>query len=81
MTAWVMGYGRLIRVSKHQGDPSAIAYIVAVADSALAVDLIRANIAGPHDHVEELGRVSDELLCALRLGPGEFVRAADAGTT
>jgi integrase len=73
-----MGYGRLIRVSKHQGDQSAIAYIVAASDSVLAMDLIRAKVAGPDDHVEDLGRVSDALLSALQLRSGEFVRAAAA---
>ncbi len=70
-----MGYGRLIRVSKYRGDLSAIAYIVAIADPAKAIELIRQKVANPGDEIEDLGRVSDALLIAMKLQPGDFVRA------
>jgi hypothetical protein len=67
--------GRLIRVSKYRGDPHAVAYIVALADPAKAIALIRAQAATPGDEVEDLGRVSDALLVSLNLGTGQFMRA------
>ena len=67
-----MHNGRLIRVSTYLG---AVAYIVAIADPAKAIDLIRAQAAAPSDEIEDLGRVSDALLMTLRLGSGQFVRA------
>jgi hypothetical protein len=70
-----MDYGRLIRVRKHRGDSGTVAYIVALPDSAQAIELIRAKIAAPDDTVEDLGRVSDQLLIAMKLQPGDFTRA------
>jgi hypothetical protein len=37
-----MHNGRLIRVSKYRGDPDTMSYIVAIADSAKTIELIRA---------------------------------------
>lgn len=68
-------FGRLIRTSKFCGDPNAIAYIVAIAVSADAMELVRTEIAQPGDTIEDLGRVSDALLRSLNLCSGEFVRA------
>ena len=70
-----MHSGRLIRVSKYRGDPNTIAYIVALADPAKAIELIRAQAATPGDEIEDLGRVSDALLTTLKLATGQFVRA------
>jgi hypothetical protein len=56
------------------------AYIVAEADSAKAIDLIRTKVADPADRVEDLGRVSSSLLRALQLTPGEFMRTHDSRT-
>jgi hypothetical protein len=70
-----MGYGRLIRVSKCQGDEKAVAYIVALTEPAKAIELIRRKVADPDDQIEDLGRVSDALLNAMKLEPGTFVRA------
>ena len=70
-----MGYGRLIRVRKFPGDEKAIAYVVAVSDPAKAMELIRRKVANPDDEIEDLGRVSDALLAAMKLEPGDFVRA------
>jgi hypothetical protein len=36
----------------------------------MAADLIRINIAGPEDEVQDLGRVSDALVRSLKLLPG-----------
>jgi hypothetical protein len=70
-----MDNGRLIRVSKYRGDPKAVAYIVAVAESAKAIELIRSGVAQLGDEIEDLGRVSDALLIAMKIEPGSFVRA------
>jgi len=70
-----MHYGRLIRVSKYRGDPHAVACIVAVADPAKAIELIRTQAATPDDEIEDFGRVSDALLTALNLGTAQFMRA------
>ena len=70
-----MENGRLIRLGKYRGDPKAVAYIVAIPDPATAIDLIRTKIGVPDDEIEDLSRVSDALLQALHLSPGEFIRA------
>ena len=49
-------------------------YVVAEADPTKAVDIIRRNVAGPNVELEDLGRVSDKLLVALALQPGQFTR-------
>ncbi len=70
-----MGYGRLIRVSKFAGDLSAVAYVVAEPETARAIDIIRAKVANPEDLIEDLGRVSEALLIAMKLQHGDFTRA------
>jgi hypothetical protein len=70
-----MHNGRLIRVSTFRGDPNAVSYIVAIADPAKAMKLIRTQAATPSDDIEDLGRVSDTLLFSLRLGSGQFMPA------
>lgn len=70
-----MDDGRLIRVSKYHGDPKAVAYIVAISEAARAIELIRSKVAQSGDKIEDLGRVSDALLLAMKIGPGNFVRA------
>jgi hypothetical protein len=47
-----------MRVSKRgRGAQDAISYIVAVADPTESIALIRAQVAGPDDDIEDLGRV------------------------
>jgi len=70
-----MERGRLIRVGKYRGDPNAVAYIVALPDPATAIDLIWKKAASPDDLIDDVGRVSDALLTALNLLPGDFTRA------
>ena len=70
-----MDYGRLIRAGRYRRDPHAVAYIVALADAAAAIDLIRNSVTGPGHEIEDIGRVSDALLQALHIRPGEFARA------
>ena len=68
-----MGEGRLIRVSKYRGDPEAVSYLVAVPDKAEALEIVKANAGRPGDEIEDLGRVSEALIKALSLAPGEFL--------
>lgn len=70
-----MGYGRLIRVSKFQGDERAVTYVVALTEPAKAIELIRRKVADPDDQVEDMGRVSEALLAAMKLESGAFARA------
>lgn len=65
----------MIRVSKLQNASKAVAYIVALTDPTTAMELIRRKVADPEDHIEDLGRVSDELLAAMKLETGAFTRA------
>ena len=65
-------FGRLVRV---KGDLKLVAYIVALADPAAAVELIRNKIGGPDDEIQDVARVSDELLRYLDLQSGEYMRA------
>jgi hypothetical protein len=68
-------YGRLIRTSNDREPPKSIAYIVALSDPTDAIELIRSRVADPGDKVEDIGRVSEELLKTLQLDSGDFTRA------
>jgi hypothetical protein len=68
-----MGQGRLIRVSKYRGDPRAVSYLVAVPDKARAIELVIRQAASLGDDIEDLGRVSEDLMAAMRLPPGQFL--------
>jgi hypothetical protein len=62
--------GRLIRVGKYRGDTNAIIYIVAISNPTKAVNLIRENTANTADEIQDLGRVSANLLAALKAAAG-----------
>jgi len=70
-----MDNGRLIRAGRYRGDPHAVAYIVAIADAAAAIELVRKFRHGHGHEIEDIGRVSHALLQAFSIMPGEFVRA------
>ncbi len=63
--------GRMVRVSGTQR-ADAVMYAVAEPDPFLALEIVRAQIAKEGQYVEDLGRVEDELISALKLAPGEF---------
>jgi hypothetical protein len=67
-----MEFGRLIRA---KCGLKLTAYIVALADPAAAIDLIRKRVGSPDDAIQDVGRVSDDLLRYLDLRSGEFMRA------
>lgn len=68
-----MPFGRLVRVGSHRGDANAIIYVVAEADSAQALRIVKAKLERFDGEIEDLGRVSGDLLKALALNPGEMV--------
>ncbi len=70
-----MEFGRLIRVKSWRGDPQSVIYVVAEADAAKAIDIIKTAGIGAGGDFEDLGRVTDSLLTALALQPGQFTRA------
>ena len=67
-----MGSGRLIRVSK-SGDEPAATYIVNETNQATAIEIVRKAVCDPGDNIQDLGRVSEELLKAMSVEPGKFV--------
>jgi hypothetical protein len=68
--------GRLIRVKKAGGPATdAVAYIVAISDPQTAIDLIRRGATDSNVEIEDLGKVSDALLLAMKLQPGQYMRA------
>ena len=69
-----MRFGRLIRVRAHRRDPESAIYAVAEPEVEKAVDILKIALARPNDEYEDLGRVTDTLLNALGLQPGQFAR-------
>jgi hypothetical protein len=50
----------------------AVVYVVAEAEPTKAIEILRLGIVRPLDEFEDLGRVTDQLLAALNLEPGQF---------
>jgi hypothetical protein len=69
-----MGFGRLIRVGNRRGGAKTTVYVVAEAEPGKAIDILKLGVSGPFDEYEDLGRVSEKLLVALDLQPGQFSR-------
>ena len=68
-----MSFGRLVRIGNGRGDPNALIYVVAVADPKEALDIVQKKF-GRVVEFEDLGRVTDALLTALALKPGEIAK-------
>ena len=62
--------GRLVRIGGRRGD--ATIYAIAESDPEKALAMIRERVAESHEFLEDLGRVSDDLIKALNLAPGTF---------
>jgi hypothetical protein len=69
-----MTNGRLIRIRTHRSDADAIIYVVAEPESDKAIAILKRALSRPEDEYEDLGRVTDTLLTALSLQPGQFAR-------
>ena len=67
-------FGRLLRIRGPQGQPRFVGYIVAIKEADSAAKVIRAHVARPGTEVEDVGRVSGQLLRMLGLSFGQFVR-------
>ncbi len=73
-----MGPGCLIKVttpSAGERGLATIAYVVSEQDADRAVNIIKSKIARFADEVVVVSRVSEELLRALGLASGDFMRA------
>jgi hypothetical protein len=72
-----MGPGSLVKVttSSSGGDVVTIAYVVSEQDPDRAVEIIKSKIARQTDEVIAVSRISEELLRALGVASGEFMRA------
>jgi hypothetical protein len=62
------------RSQAHRRDAQATIYVVAKAEVEKAIDILKIAFARPSYEYEDLGRVTDTLLNALRLQPGQFTR-------
>ncbi len=68
-----MGEGRLIRLTGGEAAPTkSAAYIVAESDKAKALAIILESVAKPGDDIQDIGKVSEQLVAALALASGEF---------
>jgi len=76
LVAVAMGPGCLVKVTKpsSSGIDALIAYVVSEEDAVRAVTLIKNKIAQSTDEVVAVSRVSEELLKALGMAPGDFRR-------
>ena len=73
-----MGLGCLIKVTTPSSGGRGLAttaYVVSEQDADRAVNIIKSKIARLADEVVVVSRVSEELLRALGLAPGDFTRA------
>jgi hypothetical protein len=69
-----MGPGFLVKVTT-QPSGGTIAYVVSEQDSDRAVNIVKSKVAQFTDEVVVVSRVSEELLYALGVAPGHFMRA------
>jgi hypothetical protein len=72
-----MGLGCLVRVTTPSsgGELVTIAYVVSEQDADRAINIIKSRIAQLADEVVVVSRVSEELLNALGIAPGDITRA------
>jgi hypothetical protein len=65
--------GRLVKVTKASaaGRIESL-YVVAEASSEKAVEIVQSDVPGAR--IEDKGRVSEKLVNALSLGPGQFTQ-------
>jgi hypothetical protein len=73
-------HGQLVKLISRIANPGgaiekSMLYVVAAENSGEAIALVRDRLAREGDRVEDVGDVSNGLLQALNLAPGEFTRA------
>ena len=65
----------MIRFKSWRVDPTdSVVYVVAESDPAKALDILKAAGLAHEADLEDAGRVSEALLNALALKPGQFAR-------
>ena len=69
-----MTNGRLIRIRTARSDAAAVIYVVAEKREK-AIAILKHALSRPEDEYEDLGRVTDTVLAALALQPGQITRA------
>jgi heptaprenylglyceryl phosphate synthase len=72
-----MGLGCLVKILTPSSGAELVmtAYVVSEQDASRAINIIRRKIASRTEDVVFVSRVSEELLNALGVEPGEFTRA------
>ena len=60
----------MVRVDGRSG----VTYVVAEADSAQALRIVKTKLECFDTEIEDLGRVTGELLRALHLNPGDMIK-------
>ena len=68
-------FGRCFKVGPHRGDPDAAIYFVAESDPNNALKILRAELPNDDLDFDDRGLVTEQLIDALDLGPGQFRRA------
>jgi hypothetical protein len=68
-----MGFGRMVRVGR-RSDVDAVIFVVAEADSAQALRIVKTKLERFDAEVEDLGRVSSDLVRTLQLNPGDIIK-------
>ena len=70
-----MTNGRLIRIRTARSDAAAVIYVVAEPEREKAIAILKHALSRPEDEYEDLGRVTDTVLAALAIQPGQITRA------
>jgi hypothetical protein len=72
-----MGLGCLVKVSTVSSGAGRVttAYVVSEQDADRAINIVKSKITPRADEVVFVSRVSEELLHALHVEPGDFTRA------
>jgi hypothetical protein len=66
--------GRLVRVSRFKGAPNPAMYVVAESDPDKALAIVKEQLANKEFEYEDVGQVSQQLLNALNLKPGDIAK-------
>ena len=56
------------------GGRSGVIYVVAEADSAQTLRIVKTKLEGFDTEVEDLGRVTGDLVRSLHLNPGDMIK-------
>ena len=68
-------FGRCFRVGLRRDDPEAVLYVVAESDPIKAINILRTELPEVDLCFDDRGLVTQQLIDALDLKPGQFHRA------